>query len=71
MKKILTLGGSNSKNSINKILAEYTGELIKNVELVKIDLNVYDLPMFSIDVENEQCFSEDLITLNNIFDKVD
>jgi len=71
MKKIITLGGSNSKNSINKILAEYTGELIKNVELVKIDLNDYNLPMFSIDVENEQGFSVDLITLNNIFDKVD
>ncbi|REE82261.1 NAD(P)H-dependent FMN reductase [Lutibacter oceani] len=71
MKKIITIGGSNSINSINKIFAEYTGELMKNVELIKIDLNDYNLPMFSIDVENEQGFSEDLVTLNKLFNAAD
>jgi len=71
MKKIITIGGSNSKNSINKILAEYTGSLLNNVQLTKIDLNDFVLPLFSLDVENEQGFSEDLKKLNAIIDEAD
>jgi NAD(P)H-dependent FMN reductase len=64
MKKIITLGGSNSKESINKKLAEYTGSLLAGVEVINLDLNDFDLPLYSIDVENEQGFSEDLLALN-------
>lgn len=71
MKKIITLAGSNSKNSINKQLAEYTGELLQNIELVKIDLNDFEMPMFSIDIENEIGFSESTQQLNAIFDSAD
>ena len=71
MKKIITIGGSNSKNSNNKILAEYTGSLLKNVELTKIDLNDFELPIFSVDVENEKGFPEDLKKLNTIIDEAD
>ncbi len=71
MKNIITIGGSNSKNSINKVLAEYAGDLINNIELVKIDLNDFELPMFSIDLENEQGFSKDLIRLNELFENAD
>lgn len=71
MKKIITLGGSNSKNSINKKLAEYTGELVKSVELIKIDLNAFEMPMFSIDTENEKGFSAATIALNKIFNEAD
>lgn len=71
MKKILTLGGSNSKHSINKKLAEYTGGLIENVSLVKIDLNTFEMPMYSIDSENDNGFSETTKSLNEIFDNAD
>jgi len=71
MKNIITIGGSNSKNSINKILAEYTGSLLNNVELTKVDLNDFELPLFSVDVENEQGFSEELKKLNAIINKAD
>ena len=71
MKKIITIGGSNSKNSINKILAEYTGELIKNTELIKIDLNDYQMPLFSVDVEAEKGYSKAVTDLNELFDKAD
>jgi len=71
MKKIITLGGSNSNNSINKKLAEYTGKLLKNVELIKIDLNAFEMPMFSIDTENEKGFSEATKALNKIFNEAD
>ena len=71
MKNIITIGGSNSKNSINKILAEYTGSLLKNVELTKIDLNNFEMPLFSIDVESKKGFPEDLKKLNTIIDEAD
>lgn len=71
MKKIITIGGSNSKNSISKQLAEYTGELIEKVELIKIDLNDFMLPIFSVDIEKEEGYSERLIKLHKIFDEAD
>lgn len=71
MKKIITLGGSNSKNSINKQLAEFTGGLINHVELVKIDLNDFEMPIYSIDLENEKGFSEATKKLNAVFNNAD
>lgn len=71
MKKIITLGGSNSKKSINKQLAEYTGSLLEGVEVINLDLNDFDLPLYSIDVENEQGFSKDLLALNEIVEVTD
>jgi chromate reductase len=71
MKKIITLGGSSSKKSINKQLAEYTGSLLEGVEVINLDLNDFDLPLYSIDVENEQGFSKDLLALNEIVELTD
>jgi len=71
MKKIITIGGSNSKNSITKQLAEYTGKLIRNVVLEKIDLNDFEMPLFSVDVENELSFPKAAKELNTIFDQAD
>lgn len=71
MKNILTLGGSSSKNSINKKFAEYIGCLVNNVKLTKVDLNDFEMPMFSVDIENEQGFSNNTIKLNNLFEKAD
>ncbi len=64
MKNIITLGGSSSKNSINKQLAEYVGSTLKGVEVTNLDLNDYQLPLYSIDIENEQGFPKDLKELN-------
>ncbi len=70
-KNIITIGGSNSKTSINKMLAEYAGGLLKNVELTKIDLNNFEMPLFSVDIENEKGFSKNTISLNTIFEEAD
>lgn len=53
MKKILVFGASNSKNSINKKFAYYAASLLDNVELVKIDLNDFKMPIFGVDEEKE------------------
>ena len=49
--KILAFGASNSKESINKILAEYTAKQFENAEVELLDLNDYEMPIFSVDRE--------------------
>lgn len=71
MKKVITIGASTSKTSINKVLAEYTGDLVSNVEVLKIDLNNYEMPIFSVDVEAENGFPDKSIELNAVFNEAD
>lgn len=54
MKKIIAFAGSNSKQSINKQLAEYVSSLVENVDVKILDLNDFELPIYSIDFENSQ-----------------
>ncbi|MCB0382681.1 MAG: NAD(P)H-dependent oxidoreductase [Psychroserpens sp.] len=51
MKQIISFAGSNSINSINKQLAIYASTLVKDVEVTVLDLNDFDLPIYSIDYE--------------------
>lgn len=54
MKKIIAFGGSSSKNSINKQFATYAAHLFPNVFVETLDLNEYEMPLFSVDKEKEQ-----------------
>jgi NAD(P)H-dependent FMN reductase len=49
--KILAFGGSNSRDSINKKLAEYTAKQFAGAEVEVLDLNDYEMPIFSTDRE--------------------
>ena len=49
--KIIAFAGSNSHNSINKKLATYAACLFENAELEVLDLNDYEMPLFSVDIE--------------------
>lgn len=51
--KIIAFGGSPSKKSINKKLATYAASLFENAEVEILDLNNYQMPLFSVDVEAE------------------
>ena len=53
MKKILALGASSSRSSINKRFSSYTGSLLNEVEIDLIDLNDYEMPLYSIDREGD------------------
>ena len=53
MKKILAFGASNSKNSINKKLANYAAQQFENVEIEVLDLNDFEMPIYSVDREKE------------------
>ena len=51
MKKIIAFGASSSKTSINKQLATYTANQFKNTLIEVLDLNNYEMPIFSSDKE--------------------
>ena len=53
MKKILAFAGSNSKTSINKQLATFVASQVSNSKYDVADLNDYDLPIFSLEIEAE------------------
>jgi NAD(P)H-dependent FMN reductase len=65
-KKIIAFGGSSSKNSINKKFATYTANLFQNTTAEIIDLNDFEMPLYSVDIE-ENGFPEEA---QNFLDKI-
>lgn len=51
MKNIIAFAGSNSKESINKQLAVYAANQVKEAEVEILDLNDFELPLYGIDLE--------------------
>ena len=52
-RKILAFGASTSKQSINKRLAAYAANQLNDVDVNLIDLNDFEMPIFSVDKERE------------------
>jgi chromate reductase len=71
MKKIIALGGSNSNNSINKTLAIYAAKQIENTEILVIDLNDFDIPLYGIDLETADGIPSEAIRLSDLFNQAD
>ena len=53
MKKIIAFGASSSKASINKQLATYVANEFADVAVEILDLNAYEMPIFSVDKQQE------------------
>ncbi|WP_237068315.1 NADPH-dependent FMN reductase [Microbulbifer guangxiensis] len=51
--KILAFAASSSQQSINKALVTYAAGLLEGVEVEILDLNDFELPLFSVDREQE------------------
>ena len=51
--KLLAFAASNSKSSINKQLVTYAASLAEGAEVEVLDINDYELPLFSMDREVE------------------
>lgn len=58
MKNIIAFGASNSKASINKQLAAYAAGQVLNANATVLDLNDYELPLYSIDLEQAEGIPE-------------
>lgn len=52
-KKIIAFGASNSQKSINKALATFAANQVEDSEVEVLDLNTFEMPIYSIDRENE------------------
>ncbi|WP_286495229.1 NAD(P)H-dependent oxidoreductase [Empedobacter sp. R132-2] len=57
--KILAFAGSNSKKSINKELLNYTLNQIENAEIDLVDINDFEMPIYSIDRQLENGFPQE------------
>ena len=53
MRKILAIGASSSENSINRTLAIYTAGMVDTAEVTSVDLNDFEMPIYSIDKEKK------------------
>ena len=51
--KIIAFAASSSKKSINKQLVTYAASLLEGAQVEVLDLNDYELPLFSVDKEQE------------------
>jgi NAD(P)H-dependent FMN reductase len=51
--KVIAFAASSSKQSINKQLVTYASGLVENAQVEVLDLNDYELPLFSVDKEQE------------------
>ncbi len=51
--KVLAFAASSSRSSINKSLVTYTANLIEDAQVDLIDINDYEMPIYSSDRENE------------------
>lgn len=51
--KVLAFAASSSKNSINKHLANYAAQQIEEAQVELLDINDYEIPLFSEDREKE------------------
>lgn len=52
-KRILAFAASNSSRSINKKLVGYACSLLADVEIEMLDINDYELPLFSVEREDD------------------
>lgn len=51
--KIVAFGASNSRSSINKKWAQFVSSQFENAQINLLDLNNYEMPLYSIDKEQE------------------
>lgn len=59
--KLVGFAGSNSKNSINKELLNYTLNQIEGADTKVLDLNDFEMPIYSIDRQEENGFPQQAV----------
>ncbi|HAA10925.1 MAG TPA: NADPH-dependent FMN reductase [Cytophagales bacterium] len=73
MKKLIAFGASNSRQSINQQLAAWVADQVPETTTTVLDLNDYEMPIYSIDREKEggipelaQSFKKEIQTSDGI-----
>lgn len=68
---ILAFAGSNSSSSINKTLAQYVAGQTKDTVVTAVDLNDYELPLYSPDLEKESGIPETVTKFKSLIAESD
>ncbi|MCB0333068.1 MAG: NAD(P)H-dependent oxidoreductase [Bdellovibrionales bacterium] len=71
MKKVLAFSGSNNSSSINRTLVGLAVRHLQNVEDVPLLLSELHLPLYSLDLEEQEGFPEGAEQLKSILESVD
>ncbi|MHB0754021.1 NADPH-dependent FMN reductase [Polaribacter sp. M15] len=71
MKKVLAFAGSTSSTSINKQLATFAAENLKDTNFDMIDLRDFSMPIYSEDEEKENGLPNNAKRFSALFDKYD
>ena len=71
MKKILVIGASSSKQSINKQFATYVAQQIEDTTSTVLDLNDFEMLIYSIDREKESGVPEEAQRFKALIDSHD
>jgi chromate reductase len=69
--KIIAIGGSNSKNSINRALANYTAQQFDQATVSQIDISQMDVPLYSFDQQNETGIPDEIVHFAEQIDEAD
>jgi len=70
-KKILAFGASNSIHSINKKLAIYAANQMEDAVITVLDLNDFEMPIYSIDRENKSGIPDLAVQFKNHIKEAD
>jgi chromate reductase len=71
MKKILAIGGSNSKTSINKMLATHIASQVAGAAVTTLDWDHLVLPLYSVDLEANEGIPEAVIAFKKQIEDTD
>jgi len=71
MKTIITLPGSNSSSSINKQLLDYAASQLNDVTVLALDLNDFEMPIYSTDREADNGHPEKAKEMIELIKKAD
>jgi NAD(P)H-dependent FMN reductase len=71
MKNIIAFAGSDSKTSINKQLATYAASLVDGAEVTVLDLNNFELPLYSMNLELAEGIPDNAHKFLNIIKSTD
>ena len=72
MKKIIVIGASSGKKSINRDLVNYTASLLENIEPLHINISTFNkTPLFSTEHKEEYGTPNEIIELTKLFKSCD
>ncbi|MGD1848959.1 MAG: NADPH-dependent FMN reductase [Salibacteraceae bacterium] len=70
-KKIIAFGASNSQKSINKKFAAFTAAQLQGVAVTLLDLNDFELPVYSVDLERQSGVPENALRVSQFIQDSD